>query len=147
MDSTIVIDAMIRVPDVGTFRYIGKARKSQADNIRSALRLATLDDIRRRRPYDEGNGIRMYGDDDHGRRADTFGMLDFCTIEATMVSVIGSCSDRCRHYLSSHNDDRSVEVCAAFDEYAGVHVMHWSVRDAGGDVPDSERQFLSNSDS
>lgn len=145
MDSTIVIDAMIRVPDVGTFRYVGKARKSQADNIRSALELATLDERRRQRPYDEGNGIRMY-DDESGRRSYTFGTLDFCTIEATMVSVIGSCSDRCRRYLSRHNDDASVEVCEALGDYAGVYVMEWSIKDAWSDVPDSERQFLCNSD-
>ena len=145
----MTIEAMICVPDIGTFRYVGKCASTDEGPIRAALDAVTLDEDRREQPYNVNNGISMYGTSDtcRGRRTATFGILDLLVQEATMHIVSGSVSSECEQYLVTNNVTGTVMVCEAFSGYAGVYVMEWKFKDAWQDIPKSERPLLSNSDS
>lgn len=149
MDPIMTIEAMICVPDIGTFRYVGKCASSDEGPIRDALDAATLDEAGRERPYYVNNGISMYGTSDtcRIRRTATFGTLDRLVQWSTMHIVSGSVSSECEQYLVMNNVTGTVMVCEAFSGYAGVYVMEWAFRDAWQDIPKSERPLLSNSDS
>lgn len=149
MDPTTTIEATIRVPDIGTFRYVGKCSSADESQLRDALDEATLDEAGRENPYAADNGIRMYGVSEtcRIRKAATFGTLDRLAKEATMHIVSGRVSYECEQYLVTNNATGTVRVCEAFSGYAGVYVLEWAFRSAWTDIPKSERPLLSNSDS
>lgn len=141
----LTIDALIRVPDIGTFHYVGRAPDNRNREIlRAALEKATLKGAKRDCPY--SHGVTMYASSGEGQRRlrETFGTIDSytTTAEMTLVSTTGDGpSEGCIARMERQTRDNLASIVSVLNEYSGVYVASWEI---GGFVPDSALGLLRN---
>lgn len=142
----ITVTATIRVPDIGTFRYVGRTPDDRDRPVlAAALKKATLRGEKRDNPYEYG--VRMYaryGEAGSERLRETFSVVDDYTATArmTLVETEGDGpSERCVERMRGQTRDNVASIVSILNEYSGVYVESYEIRSF---LPAPALKFLRN---
>lgn len=142
----IAISALIHVPDIGIFEYLGRAMKSAEARIISALDGAHLTETERIHPYESGVNMHAASPNSVRHRDDTFGVIDSLTDQGEMnlIEQFGEGPEESVYgELSRLNPSKAVFIVHALSAYSGVYIEDYSVNDLMV-VPDRARELLEN---
>lgn len=143
----IEVEAIIVVPDVGEYRYVGRSGGGPASSkrISDALMRITLPADMRSRPYEYGVQMTATDPADAALRETTFGVVDGETFEGEIYEYAGCHqNDGVTFRMRDQTSRKMASICDVFSCYVGIYVREWHFNSIGNGVPDEAKPYLEN---